>query len=318
MCSRRTFCNGFAQIQPRVEAPLSSLSRGVLLALVSTALFVWVGVIVRILGERIDLFQILLFRQIIFVVLLTPAMLRSAEALIRPRLIRLHLLRISGAFAALYLGFVTVSNLPLADATALGFTQVLFVAAIARLLLAEPVGIERSLTLSVGFVGVLMVIQPEFESAELVFILAGLTGALGAAVAVVCVRRLAKTESRIVILSYQAVFVGLIAFIPSLYSWQWPTPSELLLLVSVGIISSVAQWFGVTAYQKTEANIVANVEYVKIIYSMIFGYLLFAEIPDSLAIFGALLLVLSVFLPQLWRFMRALITKLPRVDFKCH
>ncbi|MEH6577757.1 MAG: DMT family transporter [Amphritea sp.] len=284
----------------RLECLFSAIplqQRGILLALVSTGLFVLVGVLVRILSERIDVFQILLFRQLVFVALLIPAIVVSIDTLMKPRLIYLHFLRILGAFLALYLGFITVSNMPLADATALGFTQVLFVAIISRLFLSESVGISRLITVLVGFFGVMLVVQPEFEGTSVIYTLAGIGGALGAAIAVVCVRRMAQTESRVVLLSYQAVFVGLIALIPSLMAWQWPTMQELILLLFVGVISSVAQWIGVTAYKLGEANVIANVEYAKIIYSVVFGYWLFAEIPNSVAAMGVLIIFASAFLP---------------------
>ncbi|MDH5917885.1 hypothetical protein [Vibrio splendidus] len=50
-------------------------------------------------------------------------------------------------------------------------------------------------------------------------------------------------------LAYQAIFVGGVALIPPLIEWQWPTWYELVLLVLVGVISSIGQWFGVTAYK---------------------------------------------------------------------
>ncbi|RDE25070.1 DMT family transporter [Motiliproteus coralliicola] len=299
----------------RFEGRVSQSMQGILLALISTALFVVVGVMVRILSERIDLFQILLFRQLVFITLLTPAILRSFDTLKRTSMARFHLLRITGAFLALYLGFVTVSNIPLADATALGFTQVLFVAVISRLFLAESVGTIRMLTLLIGFVGVLLVVQPGFDSPSLIYMMTGLTAALGAAVAVVCVRWLAKTEPRTVLLSYQALFVGLITLVPSWCAWQWPTKNELLLLISVGVISSLAQWIGVTAYQKAEANIVANVEYVKILYSLILGYLLFAELPNVLSVFGVVVLLLSALVPWVWQVVCSFRSSRPKAVF---
>ncbi|MRI35141.1 hypothetical protein EOPP23_19425 [Endozoicomonas sp. OPT23] len=285
----------------RVNIPfintLSPTSKGVLLALISTALFVAVGVIVRVLSERIDLFQILLFRQLIFVAVLMPSVLGSLDVLLKPQQIQLHLFRILGAFAALYLGFVTVSNIPLADATALGFLQVLFVAVISRLFLSEIIGKVRLFTILSGFAGVILIVRPEFEDPSVVYTLAGIVGSLGAAVAVVCVRRMAQTQSRVVLLTYQAVFVGFIALVPSLYAWQWPNGYELMLLVAVGVLSSVAQWIGVTAYKHGEANIVANVEYMKMIYSIAFGYWLFGEVPDSLSMIGAAIIIASALLP---------------------
>ncbi|WP_026340001.1 DMT family transporter [Amphritea japonica] len=276
--------------------------RGILLALMSTALFVFVGVLVRILSDTIDVFQILLFRQLVFITLLIPSIIISIDTLLKPQMVHLHLLRIVGAFMALYLGFITVSNIPLADATALGFTQVLFVAIISRVFLSESVGIARQITVLVGFCGVLLVVQPVFEATSTIYTLAGLAGALGAAVAVVCVRRMSRSESRVILLTYQAVFVGLIALIPGLLAWQWPTMHELVLLVFVGVISSAAQWIGVTAYKLGEANVIANIEYAKIIYSLAFGYWLFAEIPNSVAVVGALIIIGSGFLPLASRY----------------
>ena len=291
------------RLEQRINHVIPVKMQGILLALISTGLFVLVGVLVRILSERIDLFQILLFRQLVFIVLLLPSVKASIDILLKPRQVKLHFLRIFGAFLALYLGFVTVSHIPLADATALGFTQVLFVAVISRLFLSEAVGLSRLLTILIGFAGVMLVVQPEFNQSA-VYTLTGLIAASGAAVAVVCVRKMAQTESRVVLLSYQAVFVGLIALLPSLMSWQWPTLYELMLLILVGVISSAAaQWIGVTAYKLAEANVIANVEYAKIVYSLALGYWLFAETPDTLAVLGVLIIFASAILPLLMTFL---------------
>lgn len=276
---------------------LPPMWKGVALALCSTAMFTLVGVIVRVLSDTIDVFQILFFRQLVFITLLMPAMMRSLDILLRPKRVKLHALRILGAFIALYFGFVTVSNIPLPDATALGFTQVLFVACISKLCLSERITATRLFTIIVGFIGVMMVVQPQFQQASLQYTGAGLLAAMGAAVAVICVRKVSQEEPRITLLAYQALFVGVMALLPSLAAWQWPSWSELGLLLCVGVLSSVAQWIGVTAYKYGEANVIANVEYGKIIYSVALGYGLFSEIPNELAILGLLVIVASAALP---------------------
>ncbi|MGF1735334.1 DMT family transporter [Photobacterium satsumensis] len=282
-------------------AALPSTVKGVSLALVSTALFTLVGVLVRVLSDDIGIFQILFFRQAVFVTFLLPAIVKNIDLLLKPKHLKLHTFRILGAFTALYLGFVTISNIPLADATALGFTQVLFVAAVSYLFLAEAVSASRLFTIITGFIGVMMVVQPSFEQASLTYTLLGLLAAFGAAVAVICVRKVAQVESKITLLAYQAIFVGLMALVPSLLNWTWPSGEQLLLLVCVGVISSIAQWIGITAYKHGEANVIANVEYVKIIYSMAIGYWLFAETPNGLAVAGALIIILSAILPMLYQ-----------------
>ena len=286
----------------RLNRRLSHQQQGIFLALISTALFVLTGVFVRILSERFEIFQILLFRQLIFILVLLPAIRGTLSELLKPRLIHLHVLRVSGAFLALYLGYLAVSNIPLADATALGFTQVLFVAVISWWFLGESVGYRRTATILTGFVGVLLVVQPSFLDAGFIYILAGLIGALGAAVAVTCVRIIAQSQSRTVLLVYQAVFVGLMALVPSLYLWQWPGLSDWWLLIAVGLLSSIAQWIGITAYKLAEANVVANVEYSKMVYSVVLGYWLFGEAPGVAASIGVVVIISSAFLPSIFGF----------------
>ncbi|CAH6846114.1 conserved membrane hypothetical protein [Vibrio chagasii] len=276
---------------------LSDPAKGIALALISNALFILVGVIVRELSQSIDIFQILLFRQLVFVTLLIPSIISNIDAMLHPKMVSMHVWRVTGAFIALYFSFLTVSNIPFADATALGFLKVLFVAVISRLFLKENVGWARMTTILIGFTGVMLVVQPSLESESMFYVGTGLVAALGAAIAVICVRKMANVESKTVVLAYQAIFVGAFALIPAIIEWQWPTWSELALLVLVGVISSIGQWFGVTAYKWGEANVVSNVEYSQMIYSMVLGYLLFAELPNSLALIGASVILFSAILP---------------------
>jgi len=273
--------------------------KGIVFALISNALFIGVGAIVRTLSEHIDIFQILLFRQIIFIILLLPAMANNIDALLHPKMVPYHILRVSGAFVALYLGFLTVSNIPLADATALGFLKVIFVAIVSRIFLSEAVSRFRVMSITIGFIGVIMVVQPTFSQASNFYILMGIIASIGAAVAVICVRKMAAVESKVVVLAYQAIFVGIISLVPSLMLWQWPTLDQLILLSLVGVISSVAQWFGVTAYKWGEANVIANVEYSQMVYSVILGYWWFSELPNSLALAGVAIILVSSVLPFL-------------------
>lgn len=284
---------------------LSDPAKGITLALISNALFIFVGVMVRELSQTIDIFQILLFRQLVFVTLLTPSIIRNIDAMLHPKMVSMHVWRVTGAFIALYFSFLTVSNIPFADATALGFLKVLFVAVISRLFLKENVGWARMTTILVGFAGVMLVVQPTLESESMLYVGTGLVAALGAAIAVICVRKMANIESKVVVLAYQAIFVGAVALIPAIIEWQRPTWSELALLVLVGLISSIGQWFGVTAYKWGEANVVSNVEYSQMIYSMTLGYLLFAELPNTLALIGATVILLSAVMPFMSKFKKS-------------
>ncbi|MDO6762409.1 DMT family transporter [Agarivorans sp. 1_MG-2023] len=289
-------------------------NKGIALALVSTALFVVIGGLVRLLSERIHVFEILLFRQLIFVLMLSPAIYVGWQGLLKPRFITWHFARICAAFVALSVSFTVVANIPLADATALGFTKVLFVALISKYVLAEQVNVQRLLVIGLGFAGVLLVIQPRFAEASMLYVGLGLLAALGAAVAVICVKKLSGLDSTTNILAYQAIFVGLLAAVGAWFYWTTPSWADLGLLLAVGVLSSVAQWFGVTAYKHGEANVVANIEYVKMVYAILLGYYLFDEVPNKLAIAGAVLLKLSPFIGQLLSQLRKTKAKLSSLN----
>ncbi|MEZ8555624.1 DMT family transporter [Vibrio cyclitrophicus] len=273
--------------------------KGITLAFISTALFTIVGVFVRQLSTDYDTFQILFFRQLIFMLLLLPAIRKNIGVLLKPNKISLHLLRILGAFTALYFGFISVSNIPFSDATALGFLQVLFVALIAHFVLVEQITSSRIFTIVVGFIGVMTVVRPTFASHNL-YVLSGVIAALGASVAVVCVRKVAQSEPKITLMAYQALAIGLMTLIPTLYLWRTPTVEDFMLLLLVGIISSFAQYVGISAYKWVQANIIVNVEYVKIIYSLIIGLVVFSEIPDLWSMIGALIILISALIPLIW------------------
>lgn len=284
----------------RLFDALSPTSKGVTLALISTALFTIVGVFVRKLTADYDTFQVLFFRQLVFMLMLAPAIVKNMDILLKPNKIPLHILRILGAFTALYFGFITVSNIPFADATAVGFLQVLFVAIIARAALGEQVTGSRIFTIAVGFIGVMMVVRPTFEDSQLIYILSGVVASLGAAVAVICVRKVAQSEPKITLMAYQALAIGFIALIPTLFLWRTPTVEDFMLLLLVGVISSIAQYIGISAYKWAQANIIANVEYVKIIYSLIIGMAIFAEVPDTWSIIGASVILASALISMMW------------------
>jgi drug/metabolite transporter (DMT)-like permease len=281
---------------------LPMTAKGIFLALFSTALFTLIGALVRQLSADYDVFQILFFRQLVFVLLLLPAMSKNIKVLLKPNKVKLHLLRILGAFTALYLGFVTVSNVAFADATALGFLQVIFVALTARIALKEQVTMRRCFTIIIGFIGVMLVVQPSFVGNEFIYVIAGVVAAFGAAIAVICVRAVAQTEPKITLLAYQAVCVGFIALIPAIHQWQTPTIGDLIWFLSIGAISSIAQYVGISAYKWAEANIIANVEYVKIIYSVLIGWMLFSELPNMWAFVGVLTILASALIPLVWSY----------------
>lgn len=265
-------------------------TQAVLWALLATALFVGVAAMAKHAASTYHVLQILFFRQIVVFLSALPSIARSFPHSLKTQHPGLHALRLAGAFVALSCGIWAVSALPLTTATTLGFTQVFFVALLALWFLGETVGAHRLGAVAVGFVGVVIVMRPGmgvFDPSALVPVV----GALGAAVAVTAVRKLSQTDATATLLIYQATVVGGLAGVPLIWLWRTPDLAGLGLLLSMGMLATIGQWAGVRALSLGEASVIGNLEYMKLIYAGLLGYLLFGERPDGATILGALVII---------------------------
>jgi drug/metabolite transporter (DMT)-like permease len=266
-------------------------TRAILWALLATALFATVAAMAKVAVEHYHVLQILFFRQIVVFLSSLPMISRSFPESLRTHYPQLHALRLIGAFVALSCGIWAVAVLPLTTAITLGFAQVFFVALLAMFFLSEPVGVHRIGAVLAGFVGVVVVMRPGVEGIVDSHALIPILGALGAAVAIVSVRKLSQTESTATLLVYQAVFVGVLAGVPLFWLWVTPDLIGLLFLLAMGLLATIGQWVGVKALRLGEASVVSNIEYVKLIYGTALGFLVFSEIPDHYTITGAAIII---------------------------
>ena len=260
-------------------------------ALLATALFAGVIAMAKLAVVDYHVLQIVFFRQIIVLLSALPTVIKTFPHSLRTKHPSLHALRLTGAFVALTTGVWAVAVLPLTTAITLTFAKVFFVALLALWFLGEPVGRHRQLAVLAGFIGVLVVMRPGQGGFVDLNALIPVVGALGAATAVTSVRRLSQTESTATLLAYQALFVGVMAGVPLFWLWETPDWSGLLLLVSMGVLATAAQWVGVRALRMGEASVIGPIEYMKLIYAAILGFALFGELPDRYTILGAAIIV---------------------------
>jgi len=267
--------------------------QGIAWALLATGLFAVVAAMAKVAVEHYHVLQILFFRQVVVFLSALPAISTAFPGSLKTDFPKIHALRLFGAFIALSCGIWAVAELPLTTAITLGFAQVFFVALLATSFLSEKIGSHRSAAVVIGFIGVVIVMRPGVDGIFNVHSLIPIAAALGAAIAIVSVRKLSQTESTATILVYQAVFVGVLAAIPLYWLWVTPDAKGLVLLSTMGILACIGQWVGVKALRLGEASVVGNIEYVKLIYAAILGYIFFNEIPDQYTIIGALVILVS-------------------------
>lgn len=266
--------------------------KGALVLMIAAGLFVIMTTLIKFLGSNLHVTQILLVRQIVMTAIIAPVILKDFPGALKTKTPGLQIIRVGFALVAMTLGFTAIIELPLADATALGFAKSFFVSVFAVLILKEVVGIRRWAAVALGFVGVLVMLQPGTDG----FNIYGLFAVIAAACAglvMVLIRLMSKTEKSITILSWQAIGVGLVMIIPALYFWQWPTPYEWLLLICMGAVSYFAQLANITAYKLGEASMLASLDYIRLLYATLFGYFIFETLPSGTTWIGATIIVLA-------------------------
>jgi len=214
-------------------------------------------------------------------------------ATLRTRRPLVHAARGVIGLAAMGCYFYAFAEMDLADAKAILFSAPLFMTVLSIPLLGEKVGIFRWSAVIVGFVGVLAILKPDGEMIHL-GALAAVGGAVLYALAVITIRHLSVTDSAASITFYFTL-TGAVAGTAMMAVFGWVTPSlpDLALLAGVGLIGGVGQYSLTQAFRYAEAAAVAPLEYLSMAWALLFGYLIWSDIPEYDVFVGIALVVAS-------------------------
>ena len=182
--------------------------------------------------------------------------------------------------------FFAYHLLPLADAVALTFAAPLFLTALSWPILREPVGRERWIAVSVGFAGVLIMAHPSGAGNWLGIVTAVLCAVCNA-VGTLTVRGLTRTESTASIVFYTALFMTLMALPALPFSWLTPSPFDLLLFCSIGLIGGISQYWTTQALYYAPAAAVSPFNYTALIWGSILGFVVWGDLPTGPMVVGA-------------------------------
>jgi drug/metabolite transporter (DMT)-like permease len=193
---------------------------------------------------------------------------------------------------ALMSHFYAWTKLPLAVVTSLIFTQAMFTLLFAVVIARAKVSWQRWIATALGFVGVLIMVHPGFDSFEPAALFALLAGLL-IALQMVLVSRLPSGEKQLTMLLYLGVMGTLVTIGPGLYVWHSPDSFQALLLICNGLLGISGQACIYRAFRVGDPAYVAPFDYTKLIAATVLGLLFFAEIPGQATAIGAVLIVSS-------------------------
>lgn len=264
--------------------------RGILWLLMGSLAFSVNDILVKSLGQSMSPFQMAFFRYGIGFLIMAPVFLRMGVGGLRTSRPGIHGFRLILACIAQVGVYTSVVYLPLADATALAFSRILFTTVVAVIVLREVVSGSRWSATLAGFVGVIIMVRPGGDIDPVALIAIG--AACTFAVANVLIRRMSTTEPPNRILFYYQAG-GMVVFLPpTILLWQ--TPPDLLswlMALAIGILTAVGMIGFIRGFAVGEASVIGPTEYIRLIFAAAFGLMIFGEIPDIWTITGAVIIV---------------------------
>ncbi|MGY8937771.1 MAG: DMT family transporter [Alphaproteobacteria bacterium] len=180
--------------------------------------------------------------------------------------------------------------LPLADAAAILFAGPLFITAIAPWILNEIVGWRRWTAVTVGFVGVLIMLRPTPEAIQILALIP-LTAALCSAFRDVVTRKISPTESTNAIMFWSTLALITVSALSAPFGWVAPSISELGLFATSGVLVGIAHYMMIESYRAADASVVSPFKYTAILWAVALGYIIWDDKPDAFILIGSFLVI---------------------------
>ena len=203
-----------------------------------------------------------------------------------------HFTRAIAQFGSMFCIFTAFGMMPLADAVAITFSNPLFLTVLSIPLLGEKVGRHRWGAVLVGFVGVLIMTQPGAGVLNAGAFFALANAAIGAFVTT-AIRRMSVTEAPTTLVVYQVGFNALFATLLLPFGWTTPTLADAAILALIGLGSGVGQYWWTQAFRLAPAAVNAPFSYTAMVWAVMFGYLLWGDVPTPALLAGAAVVVTS-------------------------
>ena len=283
--------------------------RAILLKVISAFLLAVMSALVRFLGEKFPVGQTMFFRSAfaILPVLVIYAWRNELAAAVRTSRPLGHVGRGLISVLGMFCNFSALARLPIVDATAISFAAPLITVAMAAILLKERVRMYRWSAVIVGFVGILVMLVPNFDPALRA---AGVASGVGLAFAIVgafCnagsviqTRRLTQTETTSSIVFYFSLVCAVAGLATLPFGWLKPNWLELLALITVGLCGGVAHILLTESYRWAPASLVAPFDYTAMVWAFLLGYFFFHELPGAF-IFAGAVIIAAAGLFVIWR-----------------
>ena len=248
---------------------------------------------IKLLSQDLNPFMIAFYRCLFGVIIMLPWMIYNHPTAWKTHNIKLQFIRCSINVYSMISWFTAIGTLQLEKAAAIGFTTPLFTTILAIIFLGEVVRVQRITALIIGFIGILVVIRPgyiPFESGALWLLSAALTFSI----VIIIVKKLTEKDSSLTTVFYQMAFMVPPTFLIALFFWESVNLNQIFMFIFVAIAGFITQFSFAQCLKMAETTFIMPIQFTKLIWLSIIGYLFFKEIPDIWTWIGASIIFLSI------------------------
>ena len=262
---------------------------GIGLMLLSIFMFSFGDAMGKFLVGTYSVGQLLFLRACAALLLLAPLIWRQRHDFLELERPWLQLVRVVLSTLEVAAFFLATVYLPLADVITYYLAGPIFVTAMSAIFLREKVGWRRWTAILIGFCGVLVALRPSAQTVSLPALIA-LGGSLSFATLMLITRSLCKTPD-IVMASSQFVGTFSLGAVLSAFNWVPPTPGSLVIFALAGAISVTALFCVNRSLKLAPASVVVPYQYSMIVWAVIFGYVVFNDVPLPATLVGAAIII---------------------------
>lgn len=255
------------------------------------SLMVVIAVAGREATRELAVFQIMVMRSLIGLVMLYP-LVHAAGGFAAMKTARWpqHALRNAVHYAAQYGWFVALTLIPLAQVVAIEFTMPIWTALLAVALLGERFNRWKALAVLLGLVGVALIVRPAASAISPGQLIA-LAAAVGFAVSVTLTKSLTRTDSAVQIMFWMLIVQSVLGLAPALAVWRWPSPTVWGWVLVIAFCGTFSHYCMSRALRHADATVVVPMDFLRVPLTALAGWLVYAERIDALTVLGTALIL---------------------------
>jgi drug/metabolite transporter (DMT)-like permease len=247
--------------------------------LASCFCFAAMDALAKSVSDTMPGFQIAFFRVLLGWPFILLMVWHGGVAQLRTANVRLNAWRAVAQAGSMLLFFTGLAATPLAQVVAIEFSSPLIAVALAAAFMGDALPLRRVLALGAGVVGLMIAVRPGIVEVGpgqiMVIVSAGFWAAT-----ILIVRQLGRTDSSTAQLFYAALFLTPINFVAALFVWVPPSWHDLGVMFAAASIGTAALWLYSEALRRADLTAVLPLDFTKILWAALFGWLFFAEHPD--------------------------------------